>query len=160
MTTSVIALHSATECLPEIESLVPGGSHGAYSVCAAVLVSRRQCGECTLFVGYAVFKVPNLFETGRCSCQKQDFLLRAHAGLTARTFQNIVNDIDFGDFVGVSQPDAADFALPQQVIGRMTADAQHGLQILDRYNVRVLRKHELVHFPDFFTIHSITILEF
>ena len=38
-TTSVIALHSATECLPEIESLVPGGSHGAYSVCAAVLVS-------------------------------------------------------------------------------------------------------------------------
>ena len=38
-TTSVIALHSATGCLPETESLVPGGSHGAYSVCAAVLVS-------------------------------------------------------------------------------------------------------------------------
>lgn len=56
--------------------------------------------------------------------------------------------------------DAANFALPQQVIGRMAADAQHGLQILDRYNVRVLRKHELVHFSDFFTIHSITILEF
>ena len=36
---SVIALHSATGCLPETESLVPGGSHGAYSVCAAVLVS-------------------------------------------------------------------------------------------------------------------------
>ena len=33
-------------------------------------------------------------------------------------------------------------------------------QILNRYNVRVLRKHELVHFSDFFTIHSITILEF
>ena len=46
-------------------------------------------------------------------------LLRAHAGLTARTLQNIVNDIDFGNLVGVSQPDAADFALPQQVIGRM-----------------------------------------
>lgn len=87
-------------------------------------------------------------------------LLRAHAGLTARTLQNIVNDVDFGDFVGVSQPDAADFALSQQVIGRVAADAQHGLQILDRYNVRVLRKHELVHFSDFFTIHSITILEF
>ena len=87
-------------------------------------------------------------------------LLRAHAGLTARTLQNIVNDIDFGDFVGVSQPDAADLALSQQVIGRMSADAQHGLQILDRYNVGVLRKHELVHFSDFFAIHSITILEF
>lgn len=87
-------------------------------------------------------------------------LLRAHAGLTARTFQNIIDHIDFGDFVGVSQPDAADFAIPQQVIGCMAADAQHGLQILDRYNVRVLRKHELVHFSDFFTIHSITILEF
>lgn len=85
-------------------------------------------------------------------------LLRAHAGLTARTFQNIIDHIDFGNLVGVSQPDAADFALPQQVIGRMAADAQHGLQILDRYNVRVLRKHELVHFSDFFTIHSITIL--
>ena len=46
-------------------------------------------------------------------------LLRAHAGLTARTLQNIVNDIDFGDLVGVSQPDAADFALPQQVIRRV-----------------------------------------
>ena len=56
-------------------------------------------------------------------------LLRAHAGLTARTFQNIIDHIDFGDFVSVCQPDAADFALPQQVIGRMTADAQHGLQI-------------------------------
>ena len=87
-------------------------------------------------------------------------LLRVHAGLTARTLQNIVNDVDFWDFVGVSQPDAADFALPQQVIRRVAADAQHGLQILDRYNVGVLRKHELVHFPDFFTIHSITILEF
>lgn len=87
-------------------------------------------------------------------------LLRAHTGLTARTLQNIVNDIDFGDFVGVCQPDAADFALPQQVIRRVAADAQHGLQILDRYNVGVLRKHELVHFPDFFTIHSITIPEF
>ena len=65
-------------------------------------------------------------------------LLRAHTGLTARTLQNIVNDIDFGDLVSVSQPDAADFALPQQVISRMAADAQHGLQILDRYNVRVL----------------------
>ena len=52
-------------------------------------------------------------------------LLRAHTGLTARTLQNIVNDIDFGDFVGVRQPDAADFALPQQVIGRVAADAQH-----------------------------------
>ena len=71
-------------------------------------------------------------------------LLRAHAGLTARTFQNIIDHIDFGDFVSVCQPDAADFALPQQVIGRMTADAQHGLQILDRYNVRVLRKHYLL----------------
>lgn len=87
-------------------------------------------------------------------------LLRAHAGLTARTFQNIIDHIDFGDFVGVSQSDAADLALPQQVIRRVAADGQHGLQILDRYNVRVLRKHELVHFPDFFTIHSITILEF
>ena len=87
-------------------------------------------------------------------------LLRAHAGLTARTLQNIVNDIDFGDFVSVCQTDAADFALSQQVIGRMAADAQHGLQILDCYNVRLLRKHELVHFSDFFTIHSITILEF
>ena len=85
-------------------------------------------------------------------------LLRAHAGLTARTFQNIIDHIDFWDFVGVSQPDAADLALPQQVIGRMAADAQHGLQILDRYNVGVLCEHELVHFPDFFTIHSITIL--
>lgn len=56
-------------------------------------------------------------------------LLRAHAGLTARTFQNIIDHIDFGDFVSVCQPDAADFALPQQVIGRMTADAQHGLQM-------------------------------
>ena len=84
-------------------------------------------------------------------------LLRAHALLTAWTFQNIIDHIDFGDFVGVSQPDAADFALPQQVIRRVAADAQHGLQILNRYNVRVLRKHELVHFPDFFTIHSITI---
>ena len=71
-------------------------------------------------------------------------LLRAHAGLTARTLQNIVNDIDFGDLVGVSQPDAADFALPQQVIRRVAADAQHDLQILNRYNVRILRKHELV----------------
>ena len=62
-------------------------------------------------------------------------LLRAHAGLTARTFQNIIDHIDFGDFVSVCQPDAADFALPQQVIGRMTADAQHGLQILDRYTM-------------------------
>ena len=87
-------------------------------------------------------------------------LLRAHAGLTARTFQNIIDHIDFGDFVGVSQPDAADFALPQQVIGRVAADAQHGLQILDRYNVWVFCKHELVHLSDFFTIHSITILEF
>ena len=87
-------------------------------------------------------------------------LLRAHAGLTARTFQNIIDHIDFGDFVSVCQPDAADFALPQQVIGRVAADAQHGLQILDCYNVRVLRKHELVHFSDFFTIHLITILEF
>ena len=87
-------------------------------------------------------------------------LLRAHAGLTARTFQNIIDHIDFGDFVGVSQPDAADFALSQQVIGRMAADAQHCLQVLNRYNVRILRKHELVHFSDFFTIHSITILEF
>lgn len=87
-------------------------------------------------------------------------LLRAHAGLTARTFQNIIDHIDFGDFVSVCQSDAADFAFPQQVIGRVAADAQHGLQILDRYNVRVLRKHELVHFSDFFTIHSITILEF
>ena len=73
---------------------------------------------------------------------------------------NIIDHIDFGDFVGVSQSDAADFALSQQVIRRVAADAQHGLQILDRYNVRVLRKHELVHFSDFFTIHSITILEF
>ena len=87
-------------------------------------------------------------------------LLRAHAGLTARTLQNIVNDIDFWDFVGVSQSDAADFALSQQVIGCMATDAQHGLQILDRYNVGGLRKHELVHFSDFFTIHSITIPEF
>lgn len=85
-------------------------------------------------------------------------LLRAHALLTARTFQNVIDYVDFGDFVGVCQPDAADFALPQQVIRRVAADAQHGLQILDRYNVRVLRKHELVHFSDFFTIHSITIL--
>ena len=85
-------------------------------------------------------------------------LLRAHALLTARTFQNVIDYSDFGDFVGVCQLDAADFALPQQVIRRMAADAQHGLQILDRYNVRVLRKHELVHFSDFFTIHSITIL--
>ena len=85
-------------------------------------------------------------------------LLRAHALLTARTFQNIIDHIDFGNFVGVSQPDAADFALSQQVIGRMAADAQHGLQILDRYNVGVLRKHELVHFSDLFAIHSITIL--
>ena len=77
---------------------------------------------------------------------KSRSLLRAHALLTARTFQNIIDHIDFGDFVGVSQPDAADFALPQQVIRRVAADAQHGLQILDRYNVRVLRKHELVHF--------------
>ena len=87
-------------------------------------------------------------------------LLRAHAGLTARTFQNVIDHIDFGDFVGVSQPDAADFTLPQQVIGRVAADAQHGLQILDRYNVGVLCEHEFVHFSDFFTIHSITILEF
>lgn len=87
-------------------------------------------------------------------------LLRAHAGLTARTLQNIIDHIDFGDFVGVSQPDAADLALSQQVIGSVTADAQHGLQILDRYYVRVFCKHELVHFSDFFTIHSITILEF
>lgn len=87
-------------------------------------------------------------------------LLRAHALLTARTFQNVIDYIDFGDFVGVSQPDATDFALPQQVIRRVAADAQHGLQILDRYNVGVLREHELVHFPDFFTIHSITILKF
>ena len=85
-------------------------------------------------------------------------LLRAHAGLTARTFQDVIDHIDFGDFVGVSQPDAADFTLPQQVIGRVAADAQHGLQILDRYNVGVLCEHELVHFSDFFTIHSITIL--
>ena len=42
-----------------------------------------------MLVGYAVFKVPNLFETGRCSCQKQGFLLRAHAGLTARTLENL-----------------------------------------------------------------------
>lgn len=91
---------------------------------------------------------------------KSRSLLRAHALLTARTFQNVIDYIDFGDFVGVSQPDAADFALPQQVIRRVAADAQHGLQILDRYNVRVLRKHELVHFSDFFTLHSITILEF
>ena len=85
-------------------------------------------------------------------------LLRAHAGLTARTFQNIIDHIDFGDFVSVCQPDAADFALPQQVIGRVAADAQHGLQVLNRYNVWVFCKHELVHFPDFFTINSITIL--
>ena len=91
---------------------------------------------------------------------KSRSLLRAHALLTTQTFQNVIDHIDFGDFVGVSQPDAADFALPQQVIGSVTADAQHGLQILNRYNVGVLRKHELVHFPDFFTIHSITILEF
>lgn len=91
---------------------------------------------------------------------KSRSLLRAHALLTARTFQNVIDYIDFGDFVSVCQPDAADLALSQQVIGRMAADAQHGLQILDRYNVGVLRKHELVHFPDFFTIHSITILEF
>ena len=91
---------------------------------------------------------------------KSRLLLRAHALLTARTFQNVIDYIDFGDFVGVSQPDAADLALSQQVIGRMAADAQHVLQILDRYNVRVLRKHELVHFSDFFTIHLITILEF
>ena len=62
---------------------------------------------------------------------KSRSLLRAHAGLTARTFQNVIDHIDFGDFVGVCQPDAADLALPQQVIGRMAADAQHGLQILD-----------------------------
>ena len=85
-------------------------------------------------------------------------LLRAHAGLTARTFQNIIDHIDFGDFVSVCQPDAADFALPQQVIDRVAADAQHFLEVLNRYNVRLLRKHELVHFSDFFTIHSITIL--
>ena len=91
---------------------------------------------------------------------KSRSLLRAHALLTARTFQNVIDYIDFGDFVSVCQPDAADSALPQQVIGRVAADAQHSLQILDRYNVRVLRKHELVHFSDFFTIHSITILEF
>ena len=89
---------------------------------------------------------------------KSRSLLRAHALLTARTFQNVIDYIDFGDFVGVCQPDAADFALSQQVIGRVAADAQHGLQILDRYNIRILRKHELVHFSDFFTIHSITIL--
>ena len=75
-------------------------------------------------------------------------LLRAHAGLTARTFQNVIDHIDFGDFVGVCQPDAADLALSQQVIGRVAADTQHGLQVLDRYNVGVLRKHELVHFSD------------
>ena len=57
-------------------------------------------------------------------------LLRAHAGLTARTFQNIIDHIDFGDFVGVSQPDAADFAIPQQVIGRMAADTQHACRSL------------------------------
>ena len=91
---------------------------------------------------------------------KSRSLLRAHAGLTARTLQNIVNDIDFWDFVGVSQPDAADLALSQQVIGRVAADAQHCLQVLNRYNVRVLRKHELVHFSDFFAIHSIIILKF
>ena len=91
---------------------------------------------------------------------KSRSLLRAHALLTARTFQNVIDYIDFGDFVSVCQPDAADSALPQQVIGRVAADAQHSLQILNRYNVWVLRKHELVHFPDFFTIHSITILEF
>ena len=39
-------------------------------------------------------------------------LLRAHALLTARTFQNVIDYIDFGDFVGVSQPDAADLAPP------------------------------------------------
>ena len=60
--------------------------------------------------------------------------------------------------IGVCQPNTTDLALPQQLIGRIAADTQHGLQILDRYNVRVLRKHELVHFSDFFTIHSITIL--
>ena len=27
--------------------------------------------------------------SGRASCQKQDFLLRAHAGLTARTLENL-----------------------------------------------------------------------
>ena len=69
-------------------------------------------------------------------------------------------DCDNGIEDAVVQPDAADLALSQQVIGRVAADAQHSLQILDRYNVRVLRKHELVHFSDFFTIHSITILEF
>lgn len=91
---------------------------------------------------------------------KSRSLLRAHALLTARTFQNVIDYIDFGDFVGVSQPDAADLAPPQQVIGSVAADAQHGLQILNRYNVWVFCKHELVHFSDFFTIHSITILEF
>ena len=91
---------------------------------------------------------------------KSRSLLRAHALLTARTFQNVIDHIDFGDFVSVCQPDAADFALPQQVIRRVAADAQHGLQILNRYNVWVFCKHELVHFSDFFTIHSITILEF
>ena len=61
---------------------------------------------------------------------KSRSLLRAHALLTARTFQNVIDYIDFGDFVGVCQPDAADFALSQQVIGSVTADAQHGLQTM------------------------------
>ena len=33
--------------------------------------AQLNTNPCTLLVGYAVFKVPNLFETGRCSYQNQ-----------------------------------------------------------------------------------------
>ena len=58
--------------------------------------------------------------------------------------QHIANDVDFGDLVGVSQFDTADLPLSQQVIGRVAADPQHGLQLADVDNVRVLGEHQAV----------------
>ena len=51
---------------------------------------------------------------------------------------HIADHVDLGDLVGVAQLQPPNAAACQKVVGRMTADAQHDLQLAHRYDVGIV----------------------
>lgn len=73
-----------------------------------------------------------------------------------RTFSlihDILNDIDLGYPESISDFQASDIPVIDQVIGKMAADAKHRLELSDVHEVRLLRKHHQVQFSQLRLFH-------
>lgn len=73
-----------------------------------------------------------------------------------RTFSlihDILNDIDLGYPESISDFQATDIPVIDQVIGKMAADAKHRLELSDIHEVRLLRKHHQVQFSQLRLFH-------